>query len=428
MENVKKPQKKFPGWWMTVVSGITTGLGQAFCLRGFSAIFKPMSAELGLSRAATSGAAGIRSLQFGIMAPVTGWLCDRFGPKGTMLSGICLMCVGLILMSGVNSRWSYYVIWGVIIGMGNTIGLTIAQDKALTDWFILKRGRALSIRFILIAFTSAGLLPIVTWMITTMGWRTSCQIWACVMAIMLPLIWMIMKQKRPEYYGLLPDGGRITEKQTTVAAPSKDGGLVNFGDLQEEELSLQQTMKTQAYWMLILATAFGMIVNSGFGLHCIPFITDRGIDPTIAGSMMAMMIFFSVPSSLLAGLLADRIRKGRLKFLLSLAFLFQAIGMGAFLLKPSTVMLYLFLICFGFGMGPTRPLVIILRGRYFGRKAYGAIEGTSLTFETPFSMLSPIYTGWVYDRTGSYETVFMLFTFLAIFSALIMCFVKNPAS
>jgi MFS family permease len=73
------------------------------------------------------------------MEPVTGWLCDRFGPKGIILSGICLLCACLLLMSVVNSRWAYYIIWAVIIGIGNTIGLTIAQDKTLTERIYLNK-------------------------------------------------------------------------------------------------------------------------------------------------------------------------------------------------------------------------------------------------------------------------------------------------
>ena len=411
---------------MTWVTGMTTGLGHAFHLRGFSAIFKPLSAELGFSRAVTSGASGIRSLQFGIMAPVTGWFCDRFGPKWVILSGLGFMITGLILMTRVNSLWAYYVTWGVIMGLGNSLALTITADKALIDWFVTKRGRAFSIRFILIAIVSAVCLPIITWMITTQGWRTSCLIWAGVMGMTVPFIWVTIKQKRPEYYGLLPDGAKTRENLTATQVPLEDDGSSNGAGFDERERTLRQAMKTLAYWMLIAADASGMIVFSGFTIHCIPFITDLGIDPTIAGSLMAMMIVFSIPSSLLGGLIADRIRKERLRLLLGGAFLFQALGVASFLIYPHTLMLYPLLILMGFGTGAVRPLFIIIRGRYFGRKAYGSIEGTSMTFQTPFTILSPIYAGWVFDTTGSYMTAFTLFALLAAFSAFIMYLAQYP--
>jgi MFS family permease len=411
---------------MTWVTGMTTGLGHAFHLRGFSAIFKPLSTELGFSRAITSGASGIRSLQFGIMAPVTGWLCDRFGPKWVILSGLASMIMGLLLMTRVHSLWAYYVTWGVIMGLGNSLALTIAPDKALTDWFVAKRGRALSIRFILIALVSAVFLPIITWMITTLGWRTSCLIWAGVMGMTVPFIWVTIKQKRPEYYDLLPDGAEIGEKPLTTQVSSVQDVASNGADFEEREHTLGQAMKTLAYWMLITADASGMIVFSGFTIHCIPFITDLGIDPTVAGSLMAMMIVFTIPSTLLSGLIADRISKEHLRLLLAGAYLSQALGIATFLIYPHNFMLYPLLILMGFGTGAMRPLLIIIRGRYFGRKAYGSIEGTSMTFQTPFSILSPVYAGWIYDTTGSYMTAFTLFASLAVFSTFIMYLARYP--
>ena len=246
------------------------------------------------------------------------------------------------------------------------------------------------------------------------------------MGVTVPFIWVTIKQKRPEYYGLLPDGTKTRENTTATQFPLVDDGSSNGAGFDERERTLGQAMKTMAYWMLIVADASGMIVHTGFGLHCIPFITDLGIDPTIAGSLMAMMIVFTIPSSLMSGLIADRTRKERLRLLLVGAYLFQALGIASFLIYPHTFMLYPLLILLGFGNGAVRPLFIIMRGRYFGRRAYGAIEGTSMTFQTPFAMLSPIYAGWVFDTTGSYMTAFTLFALLAAFSAFIMYLARYP--
>ena len=128
---------------------------------------------------------------------------------------------------------------------------------------------------------------------------------------------------------------------------------------------------------------------------------------------MGLMIFFSIPSGFLSGLMADRIRKDRLKWLLAGAFLFQALGITAFLASQTIAMVYVFLIFYGFGIGPHRPLLIVIKGRYFGRKAYGSIEGTSMMFQAPITLFAPVYVGWVYDRTGSYLSALMLFATLA---------------
>ena len=144
--------------------------------------------------------------------------------------------------------------------------------------------------------------------------------------------------------------------------------------------------------------------------------------------MMAMMIFFTIPSKVLTGMIADLIKKERLQILMGFAVMLQAIGIMAFLSNQTLPMVYVFLILNGLGVVPIRPLLIVIRGRYFGRKAYGSIEGASVVFETPITIFAPVYSGWIYDTTGSYLTAFKLFAILAIISSIIMFFIHPPRS
>ena len=422
----KKHPKIFFGWWMTLVSAIITGLGQGVTSYGSSALFKPIASELGFTRAATSVAASIRRLEFGIMAPVTGLLVDRFGPRWVIIFGICLMGTGLVSMRFISSIWAYYLVWGVIIGIGGTFALTIAVDKALTNWFVRKRGIAVSMRFVTISIVGVIVLPIITWLIATQGWRITCLIWAGVMFASLPLMWFFMKQKRPEYYGLLPDGAKVESQAEADTEDLIDKGVEYAANFQEAEFTLKQAMRTPAFWMLVITNTSGMIIHGGFNLHCIPFLTDMGIAPTLAGGMMAIMVFFTIPSMFLSGFIADRIRKERLRLLMAGAYLFQALGITIFLLNQTTASIFIFLIMYGFGNGSIRPLLIIIRGRFFGRKAYGSIEGASVMLEAPVALLAPVYTGWVYDTTGSYITAFILFAVLAVFATSLICLIKPP--
>ena len=105
MINKKCGFQFFTGWRMVIITATLTGLGVGFINLGISVFFKPLAAELGLSRAATSLATGIARLQGGIEGPATGWLSDRYGPKWMILAGICFVITGLILMNFANSSW-----------------------------------------------------------------------------------------------------------------------------------------------------------------------------------------------------------------------------------------------------------------------------------------------------------------------------------
>lgn len=416
----------FLGWWMNLVTGVYSGLGHGFYGYGMSVLFKPIAADLGLSRAATSLATGIGRLEAGIEAPVTGWLSDRFGPKWVIVVGICITSTGLLLMNFINAPWAYYVVWGVIVAIGNNLALTIAVDKALTNWFIRKRGLALGIRFVIIGICGVIVLPIMTWLVTGYGWRTTCLIWAGVMFTGAPLSGYFVKQKRPEYYGQLPDGASVELESETDLDAMIARGVEYAADFEETEFTLRQAMKTPAFWLMTTAWLCSTVVVGGFNIHIIPFLTDMAIDETIASGMMAMMVFFTVPARFVGGLLADRIEKNHLQFLAAGAFLSQAIGVGAFLIHQSIFTVYIFLILYGFGSGANAPLRLTIGARYFGRKAFASIQGISSMFTAPISFLAPVYAGWVYDTTESYTNAFVLFAILATLAAFLMCLVRPP--
>jgi len=423
-------RKRFPqifvGWWMVLATGILSGLGSGFYMLGLSVIFKPLAFELGLSRAAASVAAGIGILCINLVLPLSGWLSDRFGPKWVVITGTCIMGIGLVLMNFVTSFWSYCIVWGVIMGAGNSLGFMVAIDTMLTNWFTRKRGLAFGIRFALIGIVLVMVLPIISWLVTTQGWRTTCLIWAGVIFAGVPLALYFVKQRRPEYYGLLPDGAKVESGSEAGVDVMIDRGVEYAASFQETEFTLRQAMRTSSYWILTVASIVWQVIFQSFNIHSIPFLTDMRIDPIVAGSMMSMMVFFTIPSRLFGGIIADRVGKDNLKFLLAGSFLFMAVGIAAFLLSQTLAMLYIFLILWGFGNGALAPLDILTRGRYFGRKAYGSIYGSSAIFLAPLSFLAPIYVGRVYDVTGSYITAFILFAALAAFTAFLVCLIRVP--
>lgn len=414
------------GWWTVLVTGIVSGLGHGFYQYGISVFFKDIATELGLSRATTSLATGIGRLEGGILSPVAGWLSDRFGPKWVTFTGICTAVIGLALMNFVTSEWAYFVAWGVLTGFGLNLGLTVAIDKTLTNWFVRKRGLALGIKFALIGVGGVVVLPIVTWLAAIVGWRVTCLIWSAIMLACIPLMLIFMKQKRPEYYGLLPDGARAGIGAESDKDDIMDKGVAYASSFQETEFTFRQAIRTRAYWMIAIAYGIFTLVYGGFTIHIIPFLTDTGISATAASGMMGMMVFFTIPSRFLGGVIADHIRKGRLQFLLAGGFILQAIGIGTFLLSQNMASVYTLLILYGFSSGVVTPLVIIILGRYFGRKDFGSIFGTCMLLNAPLSLLAPVYAGWIYDTTGSYTTALTVFAVLAAVSALIVCLVSAP--
>ncbi len=422
----KKSSRIFFGWWTVIITGISGGLGYGFYILGLSVFFKDLAAELNLGRAATSVAAGIGALEGGVTSPLIGWLSDKLGPKWWVVIGLGIAGIGFILMRYITDVWHYYLVWGVFIGMGLNIALTVAIDKALTNWFIRRRGLAQGIRFSILSIFQIVALQVSTLLVVSQGWRMSSFIWGFIMIAFVPLVFLFIKQGRPEQYGMLPDGASVDASEAESKKDMVDLGIEYASGSEELEFTFGQSMKTVSYWTLIVALAFQNIITGGFTLHIIPFLTDKGIDMAIASALVGMMILFTLPSRLMGGIIADRLRKDRLHLLLVGTLLLHVVGIGSFVLFQNTASMYVLLACYGLSLGAGTPLLVLILGRYFGRSAFGSILGTTLALFAPLRLISPVYCGWVYDTTGSYNTVFITFLAMAVLAALVLLFLRPP--
>ncbi len=409
-----------------MASGVLMSLGMGFYAYGFSVLFKPISSELGFTRAVTSVAASIGRFEGGFEAPLSGWATDRFGPKWIVVSGIVVVGLGLILMNFINSLWAFYVVWGVIIGTGANIGVSLPLDTTIANWFVKKRGVAQGLKWVIAGSLLAPLLPIVAWLITIVGWRMTCVIIGLVMwFVALPLAWFSLRRHRPEYYGLLPDGATV-EEETTDTDQMIDRGVEYAAEVQEVEFTLRQAMRTPTFWLLIAAQSSHAMAMPVISIHAVPFLTDIGIAPVKAAAMFSTMLLSSIPLRFVGGFLADRVTKQSLRFLVGGAYLVQAAGFAAIMLDQTTPIIYTWFVLYGIGYGVAMPLNSLMRARYFGRKAFGSIAGLSRMLMTPVGIAIPVYVGWVYDTTGIYTSTFGLVAAMVAFAAVLMFLTRPP--
>ncbi|MBN1380453.1 MAG: MFS transporter [Deltaproteobacteria bacterium] len=421
----KKP-KIFFGWWTVFAGGLLALWGHGFHAYGISALFKPIATELGFNRTLTSVAASIGRLEGGFEGPLAGWITDKFGPKWIVFIGAAVIGVSLVLMSVIQSLWHFYIVWGLLLGTGVNIALAIPLDTAISNWFVKKRGTALSIKWLFSGLSGVLVMPLIAWLITTIGWRKACLTGGIVMLIVgLPLVLLCFRSRRPEYYGMLPDGGTAEGEDLDEEAMIKRG-IEYAAETSEIEFTIRQAIVTLPFWLLIAVHAVHGLVAPAINIHCIPFLTDRGIDQTVAAGMMAVMIAASIPGRLFGGYIADRLSTKRLPWSMAFAYFCQSIGIHVFLMFNSVISIYAWFILYGIGMGMALPINTAIRARFFGRKALGTVIGTSMMLITPVGVVAPIYAGWMYDTTGSYQTAFIVFTVLLYISAALLLFLHPP--
>jgi MFS family permease len=422
---IKKPDLShvFFGWWMVLGIGVVAFLGTGFVSYGFSVLFKPLSADLGLSRAVTSMAISVQALGYGIVGPIGGWASDRFSPKWVILMGIFLLVVGCIAMFFVNSLWTLLMVWGLLIGIGYSLGCTVITDKAIVNWFVKKSGVALNLKFGIQFISGILLLPVIAWLISNYNWRWTCLIMGIAIAVIcFPLVWFLVKPHQPEYYGMLPDGASKDDPPAKTSSNNTKSSVKNI----ETQFTLKQTLKTPTFWLMIVLFFISGLAAPIMSVHCIPFLTDTGVPPVKAASMMSIWLTCSIPSRLIVGFVVDRMKIGNLRLLIAAGYFLQAIGVAVFLFTKNINLIYVWFVLYGIGSGLAQGPFITMLADYFGRRAFGAIIGSILLMNLPVNLIAPVYVGWIYDSTGSYSNVFSIFAILLVISAVVTYFITPP--
>ncbi len=99
----RNPSRVFYGWWVVGASFFISLYTGGVVFFGFTAVFEPIADEFGWSYAQISLAASIQGLEAGLLAPVTGLLVDRWGPRKLIFGGAIISGLGLILLSRITS-------------------------------------------------------------------------------------------------------------------------------------------------------------------------------------------------------------------------------------------------------------------------------------------------------------------------------------
>ena len=138
------PRRFFYGWVVVGVSGLVFA-----AVRGindsFGVFLVAFVEEFGWSRAAVAGAFSFGRAVEGTVSVFVGMLSDRLGLRRLVPICACLMALGLIMASRIDSLWMLYISYGLVFAVGLTGVGDLTHLPVISRWFIRKRGTAIGI-------------------------------------------------------------------------------------------------------------------------------------------------------------------------------------------------------------------------------------------------------------------------------------------
>ncbi|MDE9367619.1 MFS transporter [Luteipulveratus sp. YIM 133132] len=383
-----------PAWWIALATFLTI-IGAAGFRSTPGVLMEPLHEEFGWSHGVIGSAVSVNLVLFGLTAPFSAALMERFGVRRVVTGALLLVSIGSLLPVWMTASWQLVLCWGVLVGLG-TGSMSMALVATITSrWFVARRGLVSGI------LTAAGatgqliFLPVLARLAEAHGWRWAALLTAGVALLVVPLVLWRMHDH--------PGSLGVTAYGEPADAPVSPPPPPATGIAALALRTLRDAARQPIFWLLAGTFAIcGASTNGLVGTHFIPAAHDHGMSEPTAASLLALIGIFDVAGTVFSGWLTDRVSAGAL-----LAAYYGLRGLSLFLLpalfavhvQPS---MFVFVLFYGLDWVATVPPTMALCRQYFGERA-PIVFGWVFASHQIGAAAAAVLAGSVRDRLGNYD-------------------------
>ena len=389
----------------------------------------PMSTANGWGREVFALSVAIQTLLYGAAQPFSGAIADRFGTVRVIIAGTLLYAAGIFMMAHASTPETLFLSSGVLIGFGLSgcsFNLVISSfGKLLPEsWRSLAFGAGTASG----SFGQFLFSPLAVGLIDTVGWRTTLEVFAGLLLLIVPLAFAIATPRsdapaqtsvRSLRQGELtsPRGLRQPDSET---APSVE-------QIQTYKQALAEALGHRSYILLVLGF-FTCGFQLGFvTLHLPSYLIDRGLSAQVGGWTLGVIGLFNIVGAMLSGWLGGRMPK---RYILAVIYFARALAVVFLVTMPASPAVALI---YGAVTGllwlssvpPTAGLVAVM----FGTRWMAMLFGIAFFSHQVGGFLGVYLGGLLYEQTGSYDIVWWLGVLFGVLSAVInLPIVERPVA
>jgi sugar phosphate permease len=354
------------------------------------------------------------SLAGGVISWFIGGLLDRRGARLISAGSGVVIALAMVGLAAVQHPWQFWLLFGIARGSASSGG-QLSAVVSVASWFVRKRGRA-------VGFMGTGqrlgqaLLPLPIFLVMDLfGWRQGWLLLGGVVLLFLTIPSGVFYRRRPEDYGLLPDGATFDVSDQPEFARASDSAEVTW--------SLRKAKRTRTLWLLIIAQGGVVLSLNATNLHIAAHLLDNGI--SFGRAVTATIVFASVSAltTLPWGFVTEHVHV-RYVGLASTATLAGTMIVAVFASTFAGALL--FAVLYGLGVGAWTVTSRMLLANYFGRRSFGSIRGFAAPIMVTISLLGPLVAGPIRDATGSYDPAFAVFAGVFVVSFFALLFAPPP--
>lgn len=385
---------------MFCANGIILGTAGSFIV--------PVAKSFGVPLSTVSLYLTVQGLFMMFFVPVMGRFMAKGNPRVVATLCMAVMALGFLLFSFWTAPWGFYIS-GALIGLGAACICYVAVPLFINSWFSTNVGTYLGIAVIFPGIGQLIFNPICTNLIASIGWRSTYLIAGGFTAVLGVLILALFLRNNPNTYGLTAYGAGGAAGQT---APVISG--MTPGEVYRSSVFIP---------LLIGAFIFGYCVSVVSTV--VTFVMTAEALPVaqagLAGTAIAVGMMIG---KFVMGKLYDKFKIGPV----TLAFsILQCIGfVMCVMVYANKALLFPAMIVVGIGIGGTGTITMPMVSRaLFGPKHFAGFYPKFTIALSAASALSGFVNNFIYDKTGTYASIFYIMAAASIVGALIIQFSQS---
>ena len=383
---------------------------QALCLMYFllsagtfnslGMVIPSMVQEFGMSWAQAGFGFTLLGTACGIISLAPAWTIRKLGVGRTLLTGTVILFAGFGLLYASTGVMTYYL-GTTLLGVGYCFCGTVPAVHVLSSTF-RRRSTVLGLYFT-IGNLGAVAGPMMYYGLQSggMGWRSYWLLFAVAAVVIGGFSTIAASRLR------LPGPEQHTQAVDGPAA-----------------WTVRAALGTVQFWVIVFAYTACLAINTTTHSFAYQHLLEHGIGEGRASQMISLSALVCAIGSALAGVAGEKTSPRALTM-----FSLGCLGFSAALLAVADgpLVLILWMIAFGGGLGFSYVSTVMLLQEYFGQKASLELYSIMMAVSTS-AALGPALGGAIKDQTGSFSGVFFG---LAALSAVLFCVVavlRKPAA
>ncbi|WP_336951599.1 MFS transporter [Sphingobium aromaticivastans] len=392
-------------WPVVLASAFGAGTGAVpLAFYSFGAFVDPLSKAFGWGRAEITAAPLFLTIGGLIAGVLAGGLADRFGARKVVLLSQVALVLAFAALSMLPASLSLFYLGYALIAVLGAGTMTMTWSRAITGWFVAGRGLALGLSLVGTGLIGAILPAYISWLVESHGWRGAyLGLAALPLVVGMPLTFLFFREPSEQ-----------AGQEGSAALPDTLSGSHDFAE----------ALRTRCFWQMALSFSIVALAIASVIVHCVPMLTDRGIDASTAAALAGLIGIAVTFGRLVSGFLLDRMRGPTVAFAM-----FGLPALSCLLLTVSgnnLVLCAVAIVLVGLAGGAEHDIAAYFCAKYFGRRHYGKIYGLLYTLYGVGSGIGPLLAGQAVDRWHSYDPALYAGTMAFALSAVLIVSLRPP--